>query len=406
MTTPTASRPAPAPPAALLDPRGRTRPADLPAHLHRFGPAPAAPAEAVLAAARAAGLRGCGGAWRPTAAKLEAVSAASRRRGRRAVAVANAAEGEPWSTKDAALLRTHPHLVLEGLQLAGRAVDADRLLVHGHHGPALEAVAAAARERDGADPLPVRLVTVPRAYVSGQETAVARAVEGGPALPRPRPRPDGVPLAGGAPVLVQNVETLARLALAVRGLAQPGPLVTVCAPDLPPTARELRPGATVSDALAAVDPGLPGRAGAVLVGGCAGTWLPAAACLDRTLSPEGLAPVGASPGAGVLLVAPRGTCVLATTATAVRHLADSSAGQCGPCWRGLPALADLVEDLAAGRLRDGGLAALHRAVGLVDGRGACGHPDGAARTVASALSAVPDDVPAHLHGSCTEGGRP
>jgi len=405
MTAPTTARPAPAPSTTLLDrAAGAARPADLREHLRRFGPAPAAPPGAVLAAARAADLRGRGGAWRSAAAKMDAVAASSQRRGRAAVVAADAAEGEPCSAKDAVLLRSNPHLVLDGLQLAGRAVGADRLLLHGHPGPALEALAAAAHERAGADPLPVGVVAVPRAYVAGQDTAVARAAEGGPALPRSRPR-DGVPLAGGAPVLVQNVETLARLALAVRGLPQPGPLVTVTAPGLPPTARELRPGATVLDALAAVDPGLPARAGAVLVGGYAGTWLPASACLDRTLSPEGLAPVGASPGAGVLLVAPRGTCVLAATATVVRYLADSSAGQCGPCWRGLPRLADLVEELASGRPRDGGLAALARAVGLVEGRGACAHPDGTARTVTSALRAVPDDIAAHLTGSCVEAAR-
>ncbi|WP_298991545.1 NADH-ubiquinone oxidoreductase-F iron-sulfur binding region domain-containing protein [uncultured Pseudokineococcus sp.] len=397
--------PAPAPTGALLllaTPAPR-----LADHVARLGPVPLPDADAVLDVVRASGLRGRGGAWRSTAAKMDAVRArAARARaarpGRAPLVAANAAEGEPASGKDAALATASPHLVLDGLQLAARAVGAEHAVVHGHPGPALDALAAAAAERAPHDPVPVRLVAVPRAYVAGQETAVARAAEGGPALPRPRPR-DGAPAeVAGAPALVLNVETLARLALTVRGLPAPGPLVTVSAPDLPPRALELRPGARVRDALAAADAELPGRTRAVLVGGYAGTWLTAGAALDRELSPEGLAPVGASPGAGVLLAATTGTCVLATTAAVVRYLADSSARQCGPCWRGLPHLAGLVEELAAGRGGPECLARLREAVGLVVGRGACAHPDGAASTVASALAAVPDDVAAHLAGRCAE----
>ncbi|MEJ5914367.1 NADH-ubiquinone oxidoreductase-F iron-sulfur binding region domain-containing protein [Pseudokineococcus sp. 1T1Z-3] len=367
-----------------------------------LGPVPAATADDVLDLVRAAGLRGRGGAWRPTAVKMDAVRERARRTGRAPLVAANAAEGEPLSRKDAALATARPHLVLDGLQLAARAVGAREALVHAHPGLGLDALAAAASERADLDPVPVRLVVVERAYVAGQESAVARAAEGGPALPRPRPRSGGPVEVAGAPALVLNAETLARLALAARGLPTPGPLVSVSAPDLEARALELPPGARVVDALAAAHPTLPARTHAVLVGGYAGTWLPLAACRGRALTPEGLAPVGATPGAGVLLAATTGTCVLRTTAVVARYLADSSARQCGPCWRGLPHLAALVEALAAGTADAQGLARLQEAVGLVVGRGACAHPDGAAGTVASALAAVPGDVAAHLAGRCEQ----
>ena len=72
----------------------------------------------------ASGLVGHGGAWFPVAAKWRAVAGASRRR---PVVVANGAEGEPASRKDALLLSRAPHLVLDGLALGGQhAARADR----------------------------------------------------------------------------------------------------------------------------------------------------------------------------------------------------------------------------------------------------------------------------------------
>ena len=83
-----------------------------------LGPRPAG--VDVEAAVAAAGLVGRGGGGFPTARKLAAV----RGRRRAPVLVANAAEGEPLSAKDATLLARAPHLVLEGIVLAARAVGA------------------------------------------------------------------------------------------------------------------------------------------------------------------------------------------------------------------------------------------------------------------------------------------
>jgi NADH:ubiquinone oxidoreductase subunit F (NADH-binding) len=72
----------------------------------------------------------------------------------------------------------------------------------------------------------------------------------------------------------------------------------------------------------------------------------------------------------------------------------------------LPRIADVVADLASGH-RAGDLAGeVRRIAGLVDGRGACQHPDGVARMVRSALDVFHDDVQAHLRGTCLVGGRP
>jgi len=145
---------------------------------------------------------------------------------------------------------------------------------------------------------------------------------------------------------------------------------------------------------------------AVLVGGFAGTWL-RTEHLHTPLSRRDLAPLGASPGAGVLVALPHSACGLTETARIVAYLAAHSARQCGPCHFGLPAVAQDFTALAAGRADPDLLSRLRRRTGLLPDRGACRHPDGVAHLAASALRAFADDVEDHLtHGACPAAHRP
>jgi NADH:ubiquinone oxidoreductase subunit F (NADH-binding) len=172
-----------------------------------------------------------------------------------------------------------------------------------------------------------------------------------------------------------------------------------------------RPGALVGEVQAA---GLTGRggagfptwrnpaaAGALLVGGYHGGWLPADPGLTAPVSREGLAPWQAAPGAGVVVVLGRRQCGLAASARILGYLARQSAGQCGPCLNGLPALAGTLARLAAGERNPRLPVEVHRLAALVDGRGACHHPDGSVRMLRSAMRTFRGDVPAHLAGWCT-----
>src|SRR6266542_4070530 len=195
------------------------RPAGLPAHLAVHGPLPyrGRPGP-LIAEVRESGLTGRGGAAFPVHRKLAAVAAA----GRRPVVVANGAESEPLSAKDKTLLHYSPHLVLDGLQLAAEAVGARRTVLYLHEDTALQAWLGELlweRQSNGLDRAGVDLVLAPPRFLSGQETAVVNVLNGGPALPTftpPRTFERGV---GGAPTLVQNIETLAHLALVARYLA-------------------------------------------------------------------------------------------------------------------------------------------------------------------------------------------
>lgn len=384
----------------LLAPGGA--PTDLTTHQQRYGRLPFTHPDALLRAVAEAGLTGRGGAAFPVHRKLLAVTEAARRTGRAPVVVANGAEGEPASHKDRTLLRRSPHLVLDGLRTAAHAVGATEAYLAVEDGASYLESALAHRD----DPLPVHVVRVPKRFLSGQSSALAQYLSGRPALPahqRPPVRERGV---RRAPTLVQNVETLAHLALIARygadwfrgagTPAQPGSaLCTVHVAEAPGD-----PGRAVRVVEAPF--GLPlGRllpldagASAVLIGGYHGTWTPAAEAAGMVLDSARL-------GAGVLAVLPAGRCGLVETARVLRHLALQSAGQCGPCLNGLPRIAAAFRTLAAPGRQGTARADLARWSGLVEGRGACHHPDGTVRLVRSALTTFAAEADAHARGRCT-----
>jgi NADH:ubiquinone oxidoreductase subunit F (NADH-binding) len=170
-------------------------------------------------------------------------------------------------------------------------------------------------------------------------------------------------------------------------------LATICGAVAGPGVYEIELGTPVADALALA--GMSAQAGAVLVGGYFGTWHDMSAVAGLTLASPALPQGGVAPGAGVLAVLPAGACGLAETARVLGYLAAQSAGQCGPCVFGLAAIADDFAQLASGRPRGPVLERLDRRLGVVSGRGACRHPDGATRLAASALAAFAADARAH-----------
>jgi NADH:ubiquinone oxidoreductase subunit F (NADH-binding) len=391
----------------------------LAGHLARHGirPSCADPRrrDDLIAEVGRAGLAGRGGAGFPTAVKLRALAAAwpvPR-------VIANGVEGEPASDKDKVLLAVAPHLVLDGAAGAAELTGAREVVMVVHHS-VREIVdhAVAERERAGTDPVPVRVLTAADTFIAGEASAVVHWVERGVAAPTGRPprlggsgkRPGGSKH-GPGPALVQNVETLAHLALILRhgaawfrSVGSPGEpgsmLITMAGAVRRPGVYEIETGTPVGGLieLAGGAAGPPGALGALLIGGYFGTWAEAAGALPLPFSSAGLAPVGASPGAGVIAVLPRTACGLAETARITRYLARSSAGQCGPCVFGLDAIAGQLERLAAGGACD--LALVHR--WLVQVRGACRHPDGTALMVASALRVFGAEANLHARGWCSE----
>jgi NADH:ubiquinone oxidoreductase subunit F (NADH-binding) len=382
----------------LLDGTG----SDHAGHLARYGALPHVGLDHLLREVERSGLTGRGGAGFPTAVKVRAVASGRRR----PVVVGNAMEGEPLSAKDAVLLVRNPHLVLDGLDVLARAMHARRAVLA--IGPEVDGgpVTTAAHRRR------VDVVPLAGGFVAGQETALVNALEGRPPTPRDpfiRVTESGV---DGRPTLVLNAETLAQLALVSRGGAEgfrsagtlddPGTsLFTVSGAVTRPGVVEAERGSRLGDVLAAAE---PTDVAAVLVGGYHGAWVPADALAVR-LTRSDLTPYRASVGAGVLHVLGATTCPLRFAADVVDYLAGESARQCGPCLNGLPRMATDLNRLAVG-VRDRDLPReIERMSALVTGRGACAHPDGSARFVASTLDVFRGHVAAHLEGWCPSGGR-
>ena len=397
------------PPRLLLGVNGAPVPYGLHTRLHGQLPRPANDGSLIGELARAA-LRGRGGAEFPLARKLDAV----RRAPGLPVVVINACEGEPMSVKDRVLLGSAPHLVLDGALCCARAVGATELVI------ALDALSVAAGEAvedalaerpDLRGALRPTIVEVPPGYVSGQETALVSYLNGGPALPKrsdQRVTERGI---GRRPTLVSNAETLAHAGLIARhgarwfrrtGTAEePGTaLITLSGPVRDPAVYEIEYDTRLTELLDAAG-GLTEPVRAFLIGGYAGTWIPAAKQPSIRLSRAGLRPFGVSLGAGIVAALPEQACPVAEVARVAGWMADQSAGQCGPCVHGLAAVSDALTSVRDGQASDGTLADIRRWSRQISGRGACAHPDGAVQFVASALSTFAAEFEDHRRfGPC------
>ncbi len=374
----------------------------LDAHAARLGARPLGAAD-VLSTLDASGLRGRGGGGFPVATKWSAVASRSVRS--RAVLI-NGAEGEPLSHKDRLLMAARPHLVLDGAAIAAETLGADHVVLYvgAAHTAARESMRRALLERPTEERQRTRFVVAPPRYVAGEESAAVHCVNDGIALPTntpPRPFERGI---AGNPTLVQNVETLAHVAMIARfgsgwfhsiGAGAPGTvLLTVSGAVGTAGVVEVPHGAAVAEAVEAAG-GLSETPQAVLLGGYFGTWMDARAAWPLQLDAVAMRAAGVTLGCGVVAVLGADSCGVLATERVISYLADESARQCGPCVFGLRAIAEAVQRLAAGIAQLDDLSRARRWAGQLGGRGACSHPDGAARMLLSALDVFADEFARH-----------
>ena len=295
-------------------------------------------------------------------------------------------EGEPASAKDSALAVTRPHLVLDGAVVTARALRASEihLVLPGDRPAVVSAIHRALAERR--DKIPMHTHRADPRFVAGQAQAVLQLIAGKANLPVTAWQPEAVSGHRGRPTLLSNAETWAqvgRLALVGEGgyarqgtEAEPGTtLLTITSGDIPDVF-EVPFGTRLLDVLPREMHGRP-----AVIGGFHGSWATWQTLSSAVVSVDGMKAAGSPLGAGVVISAPE--CPVRFTSRIVDYLAGESAGRCGPCFNGLPALAAALQGVAFGR---GPLSRVEELSSVVVRRGACAHPDGTVRLVSSLLA--------------------
>jgi NADH:ubiquinone oxidoreductase subunit F (NADH-binding) len=318
----------------------------------RYGVLASDPApDRVIAELEAAALRGLGGAGFPTGQKWALVRGETRTP---KYVVCNADESEPGTFKDRVLLAEAPHLVLEGIAIAGRTVGAERGIVYLRHEYAPER-RALERELDAATAagklrgFPIELFVSPGGYILGEETALLEALEDRRGEPRNKPPFPGTHGLWGQPTLINNVETLAVVPGIVarggawwkaQGAAQGAPgaaglkLIAVSGDVERPGVYEIPMGTTVAE-LIALAGGVAGgqRLLAFAPGGASSRFLPAEKA-DVPLDFAPLQQAGSMLGSGALLVLAEGRDLWDVAENVTRFFARESCGKCVPCRAG------------------------------------------------------------------------
>ncbi|MBL8777658.1 MAG: hypothetical protein JNK12_17075 [Acidimicrobiales bacterium] len=394
--------------------------------------------DAVLGALAASGLRGRGGAGFPTATKWATV-AANRSADLSATVVVNAAEGEPGTFKDRAILRANPFAVLEGALVAAGVVGADTVVVAAKASFSEElarvrSAIAEVRAAGWADGVALEVVEGPAAYLFGEETGLLEVLGGRGPFPRVAPpyrhgldtpmdahSSGRVPMAGtgertaAAPTLVNNVETFANVA----GIVLEGPdwYRDVGTPESPGTVVCTVTGAADRHGVGAFPMGTPlrvvldtiggdgtaDRAVAVL-SGVANPLLPADR-LDTPVSFEGLAGAGAGLGSAGFVVFDERDDLAAVAEGVSRFLAVESCGQCTPCKEDGLAIADTLLRVRTSAATELDLVALADRTATVGLEARCSLASQHQVVVESVLRHFPGALDAHVHGDAP-GGEP
>jgi NADH:ubiquinone oxidoreductase subunit F (NADH-binding)/nucleotide-binding universal stress UspA family protein len=381
-----------------------------------------APPADTIGVLRASGLRGRGGAGFPTGAKWETVAASRSLRAPTSVVV-NAAEGEPGTFKDRALLRTNPYRVLEGAIVAAATMETDRIRIgikatFGREIDRLTEALGEMRDAGWLQDLDIGLVLGPSSYLFGEETALLEVIDGRQPFPRVTPpyrrgvehaetrSAVGAPLASlgggsGAPALVDNVETLANVPLIVEHGAEwfrelgtdgsPGTIVaTVSGAARRSAVGEVPMGTTLREVIDLVGWGpRPGHEIRVVLSGTANALIPAE-LLDTPLTYEAMRAAGSGLGSAGFLVFDETTPPAAVAAGVLRFLSVESCGQCEPCKADGLQLADQLRRSLHRRPSDDERALLRRRISTVVTGARCNLAQQQAAVGASLLELFPD----------------
>lgn len=365
-----------------------------------------------------AGLRGRGGAGFPAGKKWASVpDAAAFPR----YLAANADEMEPGTFKDRMLIHADPHMIIEGMTLAGYAFSGSKafLFVRPSYGRAAEILEREVEVARRAGLLGKNIlgtdfsfdIHVHRSggrYICGEASALLNAIMG----KRPNPkRPPPYPTVRGLwerPTVVNNVETLANVPHILRhgpdwfkGLsgspASAGTkLFCVSGKVARPGCFELPMGTRLGEIIEEHAGGmLPGCEFKACLPGGASTGFITKDFLNVAMDFESMSKAGQRLGTGAIIVFDHKTCLVAATLNLLRFFARESCGWCTPCREGLPYLRDLFELIERGEGKEEFIPRI-RELCRFTWNSYCALAPGAVTPVESLLRYFEDEVREHI----------
>jgi NADH:ubiquinone oxidoreductase subunit F (NADH-binding) len=327
--------------------------------------------EGVIAALKAAGLSGLGGAGFPTGVKWEAV--------RKAPAtvkyvICNADESEPGTIKDRFIIEHLPHLVLEGMIIAGLVTGARTGIFYirheyQHQEHIMRQTIADAQAQGllgsrilGSDlEFNVDIFVSPGGYICGEETALIEAIEGKRSEPRNKPPFPVIEGLWQKPTALNNVETFANVPQVLhRGVdwfkaqgrngAAGLKFVGVSGDVERPGIFEIPMGTPVSEVILGLAGGAPGgkKVKAFASSGASSGYLPAS-MLEVTLDFKSMAAAGSMLGSGAIVVCAEGRCMVDMALNAVKFFRNESCGKCVPCRIGSQKMVDILTSWTLGQ---------------------------------------------------------
>ncbi|MFT0762261.1 NADH-quinone oxidoreductase subunit NuoF [Scrofimicrobium sp. R131] len=359
---------------------------------------------------KAAGVRGRGGAGFPTGLKWSFLPPDD---GKPRYLVVNADESEPGTCKDMPLLMADPHLLVEGVAIASRAINCHHAFIYlrGEVVHVYRRLLEAIHEAEDAGLLGDLKITAHAgagAYICGEETALLDSLEGRRGHPRLKPPFPAVAGLYQRPSVVNNVETIADVALIFRHpegwyttmgteKSKGCGIFSVSGHVNNPGQFEAPFGITMRELLE--------YAGGVRDGHQLKFWTPGGSStpifteeeLDVPLDYEGVAAAGSMLGTRALQVFDETTSVVRTILKWSEFYQHESCGKCTPCREGTYWIKQIMLRLEAGKGVPGDIDLLDEIAGNIFGRSFCALGDAAATPIMSGIKRFREEFEAGLH---------
>jgi NADH-quinone oxidoreductase subunit F len=374
--------------------------------------------EAIIEEVKTSALRGRGGAGFPTGLKWSFVP---RNSPKPRVIVVNADESEPGTCKDRLLMEYDPHQMIEGILIAGLAVDAHAgyIYIRGEYRYLIEAMDRAIDEAYAKGYLGKNVAGTgfqfdlcthsgAGAYECGEETALLDSIEGKRGIPRMKPPFPAVAGAWALPTLLNNVETFSAIpaiirdggaAFAALGTPKNGGTRLVCISGHvnKPGVYELPLGFPMMKAINEVAGGIPGgkKLKAVVPGGSSCPILRAEEC-DIPMDYDTLAKVGSMLGSGGMVVLDETTDMVRFALRIMKFYAHESCGWCIPCREGTTWLKKILQRFYEGQGRREDISLLGELSKNMLGRTFCALGDAAALPTISIVEKFTEDFEMYL----------